>query len=68
MITGQDGPEIINSVTGKDDRGKASRLSKRALFSRFLNLISSITNLNYSLFPRQYSDTKCAVQDYRVCK
>jgi hypothetical protein len=69
LIVGQEGPEIINSVTGKDDQGVASRLSKQGLFRRFLNLvgrISSRTGLTFGSCPRQYSDTKEAVQDYKV--
>lgn len=69
--TGQDGPEIINSITGKDDQGVASRLSKQGLFRRFLNLmgrISSITGLTFKSCPRQYSDAKEAVQDYKMAK
>lgn len=69
--TGQEGPEIINSVTGKDDQGVASRLSKQGLFRRFLNLvgrISSRTGLAFGSCPRQYSDAKEAVQDYKMAK
>ncbi|GFG33071.1 hypothetical protein Cfor_12096 [Coptotermes formosanus] len=69
--TGQEGPEIINSVTGKDDQGVASRLSKQGLFRRFLNLvgrISSRTGLTFGSCPRQYSDAKEAVQDYKMAK
>ncbi|XP_023716854.1 double-stranded RNA-specific editase Adar isoform X3 [Cryptotermes secundus] len=69
--TGQEGPEIINSVTGKDDQGVASRLSKQGLFRRFLNLmgrIGSITGLTFKSCPRQYSDAKEAVQDYKMAK
>jgi len=56
-------------VTGKDDQGVASRLSKQGLFRRFLNLvgrISSRTGLAFGSCPRQYSDAKEAVQDYKV--
>ena len=69
LLLGQEGPEIINSVTGKDDQGVASRLSKQGLFRRFLNLvgrISSRTGLAFGSCPRQYSDAKEAVQDYKV--
>jgi len=68
-ILGQEGPEIINSVTGKDDQGVASRLSKQGLFRRFLNLvgrIGSITGLTSGSCPHQYSEAKEAVQDYKV--
>ncbi|XP_067012157.2 double-stranded RNA-specific editase Adar [Anabrus simplex] len=69
--TGLEGPEIINSVTGKDERGNPSRLSKRGLFGRFLNLvgrISSLTGLTFGSCPRQYSEAKAAVQDYNMAK
>jgi hypothetical protein len=68
-LLGQEGPEIINSVTGKDDQGVASRLSKQGLFRRFMNLvgrIGSITGLTFGSCPRQYSALKEAVQDYKV--
>ncbi|KAJ9599945.1 hypothetical protein L9F63_009773, partial [Diploptera punctata] len=68
---GEQGPEIINSVTGKDDRGVASRLSKQGLFRRFLNLIgriSTITGIAFNSCPQQYSDAKEAVQDYKMAK
>jgi hypothetical protein len=56
-------------VTGKDDQGVASRLSKQGLFRRFLSLvgrISSRTGLAFGTCPRQYADAKETVQDYKV--
>jgi len=56
-------------VTGKDDQGVASRLSKQGLFRRFLSLVGRIgsrTGLAFGSCPRQYSDAKEAVQDYKV--
>ncbi|XP_071450913.1 double-stranded RNA-specific editase Adar isoform X2 [Hetaerina americana] len=37
---GKENPEVINSVTGKDEAGQASRLCKRFFFRRFLRLIN----------------------------
>lgn len=66
---GQNGPEVINSVTGKDEQSKASRLSKQGFFTRFFNLINrldTITDLDFPSCPRQYSDVKEKVHDYKV--
>nr|CAD7404859.1 unnamed protein product [Timema cristinae] len=66
-----EGPEIINSVTGKDERGMASRLSKQGMFSRFMNLVGRVnsrTNIGFGNCPRDYSDVKFLVQDYNMAK
>nr|CAD7570590.1 unnamed protein product [Timema californicum] len=68
---GLEGPEIINSVTGKDERGMASRLSKQGMFSRFMNLVGRVnsrTNIGFGNCPRDYSDVKFLVQDYNMAK
>lgn len=36
--------EVINATTGKDDMGRASRLCKHALYSRFIRLHSKVRN------------------------
>ncbi|KAG8233018.1 hypothetical protein J437_LFUL013687 [Ladona fulva] len=38
----KESPEVINSVTGKDEAGQASRLCKRFFFRRFLRLINPL--------------------------
>ncbi|XP_049791695.1 double-stranded RNA-specific editase Adar-like isoform X1 [Schistocerca nitens] len=68
---GMEGPEIINSVTGKDESGTASRLSKQSFFTRFLNLagrIKDTTKMNTVKQPALYSDAKLAVREYQMAK
>lgn len=36
--------EVINATTGKDDMGRASRLCKHALYSRWVRLHSKVQN------------------------
>lgn len=41
--------EVINATTGKDDMGRASRLCKNALYSRWVRLHSKVnTALHFS--------------------
>lgn len=37
--------EVINATTGKDDMGRASRLCKNALYSRWVRLHSKVSQL-----------------------
>lgn len=37
--------EVINATTGKDDMGRASRLCKHALYSRWVRLHSKVNTL-----------------------
>lgn len=39
---GDQGLEVINATTGKDDVGRASRLCKNALYSRWVRLHSKV--------------------------
>lgn len=39
---GDQGLEVINATTGKDDMGRASRLCKHALYSRWVRLHSKV--------------------------
>lgn len=42
---GDQGLEVINATTGKDDMGRASRLCKNALYSRWVRLHSKVNIL-----------------------
>lgn len=42
---GDQGLEVINATTGKDDMGRASRLCKNALYSRWVRLHSKVNTL-----------------------
>lgn len=69
--SGQPNAEIINSVTGKDEHGNASRVSKRKLFQRFLQLIGRLpsrTGLTSENCPNIYADAKMGVEDYQQAK
>lgn len=39
--------EVINATTGKDDMGRASRLCKNALYSRWVRLHSKVKLLSF---------------------
>jgi len=67
--TGQENPEIINSLTGKDDRGNSSRVSKKSFFERFLRLVQKLstrTQIDNTTCSRVYAEAKQAVTDYQV--
>ncbi|KAK3921835.1 Double-stranded RNA-specific editase 1 [Frankliniella fusca] len=69
--SGQPTAEIINSVTGKDEHGTASRISKRKLFQRFLQLVGRIptrTGITPDNCPTVYADAKMGVEDYQQAK
>lgn len=40
---GDQGLEVINATTGKDDLGRPSRLCKHALYSRWMRLHGKVT-------------------------
>lgn len=68
-FSGQPNAEIINSVTGKDDHGNASRISKRQLFLRFLQLVGRIpsrTGITTENCSTIYGDAKLGVEDYQA--
>lgn len=68
---GQPSAEIINSVTGKDEHGNPSRISKRKLFQRFLGLVGRIpsrTNITVDTCSTTYADAKMGVEDYQQAK
>nr|XP_020466708.1 double-stranded RNA-specific editase 1 isoform X1 [Monopterus albus] len=62
--------EVINATTGKDDMGRASRLCKHALYSRWVHLhskLSSILRIKV-LKPSSYHDAKQAATEYHSAK
>lgn len=70
LFSGEPSAEIINSVTGKDEHGNASRISKFKLFQRFLYLMGRIptrTGTNVNNCSNIYGEAKMAVEDYQVC-
>ncbi|XP_059471720.1 double-stranded RNA-specific editase Adar isoform X2 [Neocloeon triangulifer] len=70
---GEEGPEVISSMTGKNETGGASRLCKRGLFSRFLRLVSTLPTVTGigspgNPCPPTYCDVKAAMHDYQMAK
>uniref|UniRef100_A0A8D3EBQ3 Adenosine deaminase RNA specific B1b n=1 Tax=Scophthalmus maximus TaxID=52904 RepID=A0A8D3EBQ3_SCOMX len=62
--------EVINATTGKDDMGRASRLCKHTLYSRWVRLhskLSSILRIKV-LKPSSYHDAKQAAAEYHSAK
>nr|XP_046218680.1 double-stranded RNA-specific editase 1-like isoform X2 [Oncorhynchus gorbuscha] len=62
--------EVINATTGKDDMGRASRLCKHALYSRWVRLhskLSSTLRIKVSK-PSSYHDAKQAAVEYHNAK
>ncbi|XP_039612362.1 double-stranded RNA-specific editase 1 isoform X1 [Polypterus senegalus] len=67
---GDQGLEIINATTGKDDMGRASRLCKHALYSRWLRLQSKLaSSLRIKLMkPNLYHEVKQVATEYQSAK
>uniref|UniRef100_A0A8C6LN06 Adenosine deaminase RNA specific B1 n=1 Tax=Nothobranchius furzeri TaxID=105023 RepID=A0A8C6LN06_NOTFU len=62
--------EVINATTGKDDMGRASRLCKHALYSRWVRLhskLSSILRIK-AMKPSSYHEAKQAALEYHSAK
>ncbi|KAJ8012907.1 hypothetical protein DPEC_G00047750 [Dallia pectoralis] len=62
--------EVINATTGKDEMGRASRLCKHALYSRWVRLhskLSSTLRIKVSK-PSSYHDAKQAALEYHNAK
>ncbi|XP_075911150.1 double-stranded RNA-specific editase 1 isoform X2 [Petromyzon marinus] len=62
--------EVINATTGKNDLGRASRLSKHALFSRWLRVNRKL-NTRIDLKGKRmnvYCEAKLAAEDYQGAK
>ncbi|TMS06786.1 Double-stranded RNA-specific editase 1 [Larimichthys crocea] len=62
--------EVINATTGKDDMGRASRLCKNALYSRWVRLHSKLSSILWikMLKPSSYHDAKQAATEYHSAK
>ncbi|XP_070711815.1 double-stranded RNA-specific editase 1-like [Pempheris klunzingeri] len=67
---GDQGLEVINATTGKDDLGRPSRLCKHALYSRWMRLhakLSSTLRIR-TLRPSSYHEAKQAALEYHSSK
>nr|XP_046259104.1 double-stranded RNA-specific editase 1 isoform X1 [Scatophagus argus] len=62
--------EVINATTGKDDMGRASRLCKNALYSRWVRLHSKLSSILWvkMLKPSSYHEAKQAATEYHSAK
>ncbi|XP_037343626.1 double-stranded RNA-specific editase 1 isoform X1 [Pungitius pungitius] len=62
--------EVINATTGKDDMGRASRLCKHALYSRWVRLHSKLSSILWIkvLKPSSYHDAKQVATEYHSAK
>ncbi|XP_069471957.1 double-stranded RNA-specific editase 1 isoform X3 [Ambystoma mexicanum] len=62
--------EVINSTTGKDEMGRASRLCKHALYCRWVCIHSKLpANLRSQLCkPNLYYDSKQSATEYQAAK
>ncbi|XP_063067773.1 double-stranded RNA-specific editase 1-like [Engraulis encrasicolus] len=67
---GDQGLEVINATTGKDDLGRPSRLCKHALYARWVRLHSKLspTLLIQGSRPSSYHEAKQAASDYHEAK
>ncbi|XP_068101312.1 double-stranded RNA-specific editase 1 isoform X2 [Hyperolius riggenbachi] len=67
---GDAGLEVINATTGKDEMGRASRLCKHALYSRWTRLHAKLaSNLRTKIGkPNLYYDTKQSATEYQAAK
>ncbi|XP_054882024.1 double-stranded RNA-specific editase 1-like [Poeciliopsis prolifica] len=67
---GDQGLEVINATTGKDDLGRPSRLCKHALFTRWIDLHSKLSSTLriQTLQPRSYHEAKQAAVQYNSAK
>uniref|UniRef100_A0A8D1ACL0 Adenosine deaminase RNA specific B1 n=1 Tax=Sus scrofa TaxID=9823 RepID=A0A8D1ACL0_PIG len=63
--------EVINATTGKDELGRASRLCKHALYSRWMRVHGKVpSNLLRSKItkPNVYHESKLAAKEYQAAK
>ncbi|XP_036401703.1 double-stranded RNA-specific editase 1 isoform X1 [Megalops cyprinoides] len=67
---GDQGLEVINATTGKDDMGRPSRLCKHALYSRWVRLHSKLlSTLRIKVSkPSSYHEAKQAATEYHSAK
>nr|XP_029136707.1 double-stranded RNA-specific editase 1-like isoform X1 [Labrus bergylta] len=69
-VVGDQGLEVINATTGKDDLGRPSRLCKHALYGRWMRLhckLSSTLRFRTSR-PGSYNEAKQAAAEYHNSK
>ncbi|XP_019378852.1 PREDICTED: double-stranded RNA-specific editase 1 isoform X2 [Gavialis gangeticus] len=67
---GDTGLEVINATTGKDEMGRASRLCKQALYSRWIRIHAKLSCSLRSkiLKPNLYHETKQVATEYQTAK
>uniref|UniRef100_A0A667YZK5 Adenosine deaminase RNA specific B1a n=1 Tax=Myripristis murdjan TaxID=586833 RepID=A0A667YZK5_9TELE len=67
---GDQGLEVINATTGKDDLGRPSRLCKHTLYSRWVRLHCKLfsTLRIRAVKPSSYHEAKQAAVEYHVAK
>uniref|UniRef100_A0A6Q2Y4B0 Adenosine deaminase RNA specific B1a n=1 Tax=Esox lucius TaxID=8010 RepID=A0A6Q2Y4B0_ESOLU len=67
---GDQGLEVINAMTGKDDLGRPSRLCKHALYSRWVRLYCKLSQTLRikGAKPSLYHDAKQAALEYHAAK
>ncbi|XP_074520836.1 double-stranded RNA-specific editase 1-like [Halichoeres trimaculatus] len=67
---GDQGLEVINATTGKDDLGRPSRLCKHALYSRWMRLHCKLSSTLRIRTPRpsSYHEAKQVALEYHSCK
>ncbi|XP_053219284.1 double-stranded RNA-specific editase 1 isoform X2 [Podarcis raffonei] len=67
---GDAGLEVINATTGKDEMGRASRLCKHALYSRWMRAYAKLSsNLRSNVSkPNMYHEMKQAASEYQTAK
>lgn len=69
-IIGSDRVEEVESKTGKlKNHNGITRLSKRILFHKFLNIKQKLPDIDRTGEPRRvlYADEKSKAEDYQVC-
>ncbi|OCT61296.1 hypothetical protein XELAEV_18047321mg [Xenopus laevis] len=67
---GDSGLEVINATTGKDEMGRASRLCKHALYSRWMRIHAKLSSSMRCKTgkPNMYHDTKQSAVEYQSAK
>ncbi|XP_039182308.1 double-stranded RNA-specific editase 1 isoform X1 [Crotalus tigris] len=67
---GDAGLEVINATTGKDELGRASRLCKHALYTRWMRVYTKLPASLHSKVnkPNIYHETKQVAVDYQTAK
>uniref|UniRef100_A0A8C6XB12 Adenosine deaminase RNA specific B1 n=1 Tax=Naja naja TaxID=35670 RepID=A0A8C6XB12_NAJNA len=67
---GDAGLEVINATTGKDELGRASRLCKHALYTRWMRVYTKLPASLHSKVnkPNIYHETKQVAAEYQTAK